>query len=99
MLLLLLFSLKIVLIMLNVHAFFVVALLLPAMVQCDITNLNEFLSTVQKNTSYNYPVGFLSRANYEVVKGYLPANIHAVFFDNKSQLLEAIDKESVIGKG
>lgn len=84
--------------MLNINALFIVALILPSMVQCDITNLNEFLRTVNENIFHRYPVGFLLEASYEVIERYLPKNMHTVFFDDKAQLLEAVDKQTIIGK-
>ncbi|CAF1504566.1 unnamed protein product [Adineta ricciae] len=65
-------------------------------IQCDITNLEEFFSLVKQNQSIEYPIGFLSQTNYDVVKRYLPNNIKRIFFQNKTELLNAIDKDTVI---
>ena len=70
----------------------------PAVIQCDITNVEEFFSLVKQNQSIQYPVGFLSQTNYDVVKRYLTKNIKTIFFQNKTELLNAIDKDTVIGK-
>ncbi|UJR26803.1 hypothetical protein I4U23_008116 [Adineta vaga] len=66
------------------------------MIECDITNLNEFFGTVKQNESFEQPVGFLSRTNFEVVKRYLPKNIKPILFQNKSQLLNAIDNNTIL---
>ncbi|CAF3373263.1 unnamed protein product [Rotaria socialis] len=65
-------------------------------VQCDITNLDEFLSIFETNTSVQYPVGFLSAANYEVVKRYLPTNTKNMFFDKKNDMLKCVENETII---
>ena len=69
-----------------------------SIIQCDITNLNEFLGFIQTNSSVVHPVGFLSQANHDTIKGYLPKNINSVFFPNKSDMLEAIQNETIVGK-
>ena len=70
----------------------------PAVIQCGITNVEEFFSLVKQNQSIQYPVGFLSQTNYDVVKRYLTKNIKTIFIQNKTELLNAIDKDTVIGK-
>ncbi|CAF2039390.1 unnamed protein product [Rotaria magnacalcarata] len=65
-------------------------------IQCDITNLDEFFSIFEKNTSVHYPVGFLSSANYEVVKRYLPTNTKNLFFEKKDDLLKFVENETII---
>ena len=76
----------------------VFVLSIPAIIQCDdLTNLNDFLRKLQQNKSMNYPIGFLSQANFDVVKRYLRGNIIARFFNDTHQMLTAIDDETIIG--
>ena len=70
---------------------------IPSIIQCELTNLNDFLNLFKQNLSNVYPVGFLSQANFDVVKRYLPGNIDAHFFKDKKAMLAAIDNETIVG--
>jgi len=72
-------------------------LLIPSIIQCDLTNLNDILTELSQNPSKTYSVGFLSKANVDVVKRYLLGNIEHKIFDDKEQLLQAVDNETIIG--
>ncbi|CAF2432607.1 unnamed protein product [Rotaria sp. Silwood2] len=67
-----------------------------SIIQCDITNLDEFFHVLKQNSSKEYPVGFLSQANFDVVKRYLPKNIKNAFFHDKNEMLKAIENEKII---
>jgi RNase adaptor protein for sRNA GlmZ degradation len=77
--------------------FFIIVLSSSSFVQCDITNVNEFFNLVKQNSSITHRIGFLSAANYDVVKRYLTGNVKDVYFTNKTQMLEAIDNETIVG--
>lgn len=83
--------------MLLIHLSSFLILLTLSNIQCDITNLDEFFSIFKQNTSVNYSVGCVSRANFDVIKRYLPGNIKTVFTSDKDDLLKAVDNETIIG--
>lgn len=72
-------------------------LLAFSIVRCDITNLNDFFTVFNQNSSIVRPVGFLTQANFDAVKRYLPANINITMFKDKVELLKAIENETIIG--
>ncbi len=72
-------------------------LLIPSIIQCDLTNLNDILTELSQNPSRIYSIGFLSKANVDVVKRYLLGNIEHKIFEDKEQLLQAVDNETIIG--
>ena len=72
-------------------------LLTSSFVQSDITNLNDFLSLLNQNQSIVNPIGFLSKANSDVVKRYLLGNINITYFQDKKDMLKAIDDETIVG--
>jgi len=76
---------------------FLLLILIPSIIQCDLTNLNDFITAIRQNQSKIYPIGFLSKANVDVVKRYLLGNIEHKIFEDKEHLLQAIDNETVIG--
>ena len=67
-------------------------------IQCDLTNLNEFLTFLGQNQTVTYPIGFMTKANVEVAKRYLPGNIEVKSFDHKDEIIKALDEEKIIGK-
>ncbi len=79
------------------YSLLIFVLVTPSIIQCDLTNLNEFLNVFRQNRSAIYPVGFLSKANFNVVKRYLPANIEVRYFEDKNVMLNCIDNETIIG--
>ncbi|CAF0876953.1 unnamed protein product [Rotaria sordida] len=67
-----------------------------SIIQCDITNLDEFFTLLKQSPLKKYSVGFLSQANFEVIKRYLLNNVESVFFENKTEMLKAIENETII---
>jgi RNase adaptor protein for sRNA GlmZ degradation len=76
---------------------FIFILFIPSIIQCDLTNLNDFLSILSENPSVTYPIGFLTKANNDIVKRYLRGNINHTIFKDKDEMLQAIDNEKIIG--
>lgn len=68
-----------------------------AFVQCDLTNLNEILTLLKQNTSKVYSIGFMTEANRDVTKRYLPANMEPKIIENKTDVIKALDDETIIG--
>lgn len=67
-------------------------------IQCDVTSLNEILSLLKENSSIIYPIGFMTQANADVMKRYLPSNINATLFHHNIDIIKALDEETIIGK-
>jgi hypothetical protein len=84
--------------MIRIFLLFIFLFSIPSIIQCDLTNLNDFLRLLKQNSSINYPIGHLSQANIDVVKRYLPGNIIEKKFDDKDHLLQALDNETIIGR-
>jgi hypothetical protein len=83
--------------MMRIFLLLIFVLFTPAIIQCDLTNLEEVLNELKSNPSKNYPIGFLSKANFDVVKRYLRGNIVTQFYENKDTMLKALDNETIIG--
>ena len=63
----------------------------------NITNVNEFLSVLKQNNTIPYGIGFMTQANADIASRYLLGNVKVHTFDNKHQILNAIDNETIIG--
>jgi len=83
--------------MLRIFLLSILVLFTPSIIQCELTNLNDFLNLLTKNPSTNYPIGYLSKANSDVVKRYLRGNVIDRYFDDRQAMLKAIDNETIIG--
>lgn len=75
----------------------IIFLLIPLIIQADLTNLNEILSVFNSNKSNTYAIGVISQANADVIKRYLPGNIEIKNYGDREHLLQAVNNESVIG--
>jgi len=69
----------------------------PSIIQCDLTNLGDFLNLLAQNQSITYPIGYITQANADVVKRYLLGNIKLEHCPDRADLLQAIDNETIIG--
>ncbi len=83
--------------MVRIFFLLIFVLFTPSIIQCDLTNLNDFLTKLKQNTSIIHPIGFMSQANFDVVKRYLTGNIKAQFYNDTHEMLQAIDNETIIG--
>ena len=67
------------------------------LVQGDLTNLNEILTLLKQNTSVIYSIGFMTDANRDVTKRYLPGNIDMKIIEHKADVIKALEDEIIIG--
>jgi hypothetical protein len=67
------------------------------MVQCDITNIDEFLRSLRENPDRINAIGFLSKGNADVVKRYLLKNTRVIIYNDINELLQGIDNETIVG--
>ena len=74
----------------------IVVLSIISSIQCDITNLSDFLNVLKQNKTI--PLGYMTKANIEVVKRYLTGNVNMKKFDDKSDMLRALDNETIYGR-
>ena len=82
----------------NTSLFILVVICVTSLVARDVTNLEEFLTVLAQNKSAKYSIGYLTAANADVLKRYLDHNTERVMFNNRTQLLKAIDDGTIIGK-
>lgn len=71
-------------------------LLVVNSVWSDITNLEEF-TYFSINRNQTFDVGFLSDANAQTVKRLLHKNVNIKKFEQRDDLLKAIDDEKIVG--
>lgn len=67
------------------------------LVQCDLTNLDDILTLLKQNNSTIYSIGFMSDANRDVTKRYLPGNINPKIIKHKADVIKALEDETIIG--
>jgi hypothetical protein len=64
----------------------------------DVTNVKEFFDVLKKYPSRNFSLGFVSKANVDVVKRYFSHNTQFLLFNGTESMLDALRNEKIIGK-
>lgn len=76
---------------------FLVVLLFSS-IQCDITNVKEFLDFIKSKGTDEYSVGALSQANIDVAKRSLTGKPKFILYEDKKHLLDALQNRTIVRK-